>query len=143
MFPGLADAHLHLLGVGKALEIADLKGAASAAEAASRMARSAATLPARAWVEGRGWDQNLWPGRAFPDAAALDARIPDRPSDRNADFRRIVVVVDEGERSRPAIRTGARVLRHRLLPWTAGGQVLRRRRLHRLVDREGLLPTRD
>jgi predicted amidohydrolase YtcJ len=78
VFPGWADAHGHLVGLGKSLEIADLKGAKSAAEAASRLGAAAKALPPAAWVEGRGWDQNLWPGKAFPDAAALDAALPGR-----------------------------------------------------------------
>jgi predicted amidohydrolase YtcJ len=79
LFAGWADAHGHLLGLGRALEIADLKGAGSAEEAARRLAERAAALPPGAWVEGRGWDQNDWPGKAFPDARDLDAHIPDRP----------------------------------------------------------------
>src|SRR5262249_7490909 len=80
VFAGWMDAHLHLLGLGKSLESARLRGAPSAAEAAARMAKTAAALPPGAWVEGRGWDQNLWPGQAFPDARALDAVLPDRPA---------------------------------------------------------------
>jgi predicted amidohydrolase YtcJ len=80
VFPGWADAHLHLLGLGKSLEIAALRGSKSAADAAARMRRAAGGLPARAWVEGRGWDQNLWPGASFPDARDLDAVLPDRPA---------------------------------------------------------------
>ena len=80
VFPGWADAHLHLLGLGKSLEIAALRESKSAADAAARMRRAAEGLPAGAWVEGRGWDQNLWPGAAFPDARDLDAVLPDRPA---------------------------------------------------------------
>jgi predicted amidohydrolase YtcJ len=80
VFPGWADAHLHLLGLGKSLEIANLREAADAADAASTMARAAAALPPGAWVEGRGWDQNRWPGAAFPDARTLDAALPSRPA---------------------------------------------------------------
>jgi hypothetical protein len=80
VFPGWADAHLHMEGLGKAREIADLRGAASAADAAERMGRAAAGLPAGAWVEGRAWDQNLWPGSAFPDARDLDRAVPNRPA---------------------------------------------------------------
>ena len=79
VFPGWADAHGHLLGLGKSLEIANLRGAATAADAARRIRVLAGTLPAGAWVEGRGWDQNLWPGKAFPDARDLDAAVPGRP----------------------------------------------------------------
>jgi predicted amidohydrolase YtcJ len=79
VFPGWADAHGHLLGLGKSLEIANLRGAADAAEAARRIGELATALPAGAWAEGRGWDQNLWSGKNFPDARDLDAVVPDRP----------------------------------------------------------------
>jgi predicted amidohydrolase YtcJ len=39
----------------------------------------AARLPAGSWIEGRGWDQNLWPGKSFPDARVLDAVEAARP----------------------------------------------------------------
>ena len=80
VFPGWMDAHLHLAGLGKSLETARLRGAPSAADAAGRMAKAAAALPPGVWVEGRGWDQNLWAGQAFPDARVLDAVLPDRPA---------------------------------------------------------------
>jgi len=80
IFPGLADAHGHLAGLGKSLEIADLRGAADARQAAQRIAAVAAKLPAAAWAEGRGWDQNGWPDAKFPDAQDLDALLPDRPA---------------------------------------------------------------
>lgn len=80
VFPGFADAHLHMLGVGKAAENAPLREAKSAADAAAAMASAARKLPPGAWVEGRGWDQTRWPGREFPDARALDAAVPDRPA---------------------------------------------------------------
>ena len=80
VFPGFADAHLHLLGLGKTTETAALRDAKSAADAASRMAAAAAKLPAGAWVEGRGWDQTRWDGREFPDARTLDAAVPERPA---------------------------------------------------------------
>ena len=79
VFPGWADAHGHLLGLGKSLEIADLRGAVSATEAARRILALAATLPTGVWVEGRGWDQNLWPGKSFPDARDLDVLVSNRP----------------------------------------------------------------
>ena len=78
MFAGWADSHGHLEGLGEALEVADLKGARSAAEAARRIAEKTGALPAGAWALGHGWDQNLWPGGAFPDAGDLDAAVPDR-----------------------------------------------------------------
>ncbi|MGH9316695.1 MAG: amidohydrolase [Thermoanaerobaculia bacterium] len=79
LFPGWTDAHGHLLGLGRSLETADLRGSAGAEEAAERLAATASGLPPETWVEGRGWDQNRWPGARFPDARDLDRLIPDRP----------------------------------------------------------------
>jgi hypothetical protein len=77
--PGLIDAHSHLLGLGEALEEVDLTGAASYDEVVRRVAAAARQLPAGAWVRGRGWDQNRWPGEAFPTAGPLSAAVPDHP----------------------------------------------------------------
>jgi predicted amidohydrolase YtcJ len=78
--PGLADAHVHVEGIGEALESIDLIGAASLAEATRRVTAGAATLGAMEWVLGRGWDQNDWPDKIFPTAAALDAATGGRPA---------------------------------------------------------------
>jgi len=79
VLPGLIDAHAHLMGLGFALMRADLVGAGSKAEVLERLTAFAARLPDGAWLLGRGWDQNDWPGQAFPTAADLDAAFPDRP----------------------------------------------------------------
>lgn len=76
---GLTDAHAHLLGLGQAREVVDLRGAASVDEILVRLRASA---PPSGWILGRGWDQNLWRGEvpgAMPSAAQLDAAFPDRP----------------------------------------------------------------
>jgi len=77
--PGLQDAHGHLEGLGAALESVDLRGVASYDALIDLVAAQAARQPPGTWVEGRGWDQNLWPDPAFPDHAALSARVPDHP----------------------------------------------------------------
>lgn len=77
--PGLIDSHGHLLNFGFSLMSADLAGARSKDEVVERLQAFAAGLPEGAWLQGRGWDQNLWPGRAFPTAADLDEAFPDRP----------------------------------------------------------------
>ena len=79
VFPGWADAHGHLLGLGKSLEVAQLRGSADSSDAVRRIAELAAKVPSARWVEGSGWDQNLWPGKSFPDARELDAAVADRP----------------------------------------------------------------
>ncbi len=77
--PGLVDAHAHLMNLGFALLRADLVDAASKDEVIARLQAFEATLPEGAWLLGRGWDQNDWPGKQFPTAADLDAAFPDRP----------------------------------------------------------------
>ena len=78
--PGLGDAHVHVEGIGEALESIDLIGAASLEEAVGRVRAGSAGLGAAEWVLGRGWDQNDWPQKVFPTAAALDAATSGRPA---------------------------------------------------------------
>ncbi len=77
--PGLVDAHGHIEMLGASLRQLDLRGVKSLDEVAARVKEHAATLPADAWVLGANWDQSLWPGGGFPDAATLDAAAPGRP----------------------------------------------------------------
>jgi len=79
VIPGLIDAHVHLVDLGHALMQADLVGARSTGEIVERLRAFARSLPADAWLVGRGWDQNLWPDKVFPSAAVLDAAFPERP----------------------------------------------------------------
>ncbi len=79
VLPGLIDAHLHLTGVGLALQEVDLYGADSFSEVVRRTAEFARTSP-ETWIEGEGWDQNLWPGKAFPEHGPLSAAISERPA---------------------------------------------------------------
>jgi hypothetical protein len=75
VLPGLHDAHAHLIGLGRAAEIVDLRGASSIDEVVARL-RAAA--PREGWLLGRGWDQNRW-GGAMPTRAPLDAAFGERP----------------------------------------------------------------
>jgi predicted amidohydrolase YtcJ len=77
--PGLQDAHGHWEGLGEALESVDLRGAASYDDVVARVAARAAAEPSGQWITGRGWDQNLWPEKAFPHHASLSAAVPDHP----------------------------------------------------------------
>ncbi len=74
--PGLADAHGHVLGLGTALDQVDLRGARSIDEVVARLRERA---PPAGWIQGRGWDQNLWPDEAMPTHAPLTAAFGDRP----------------------------------------------------------------
>jgi len=77
--PGLIDAHGHIMNLGASLMRANLVGTTSVEEAVRRLEEFEASLPEGAWLQGRGWDQNEWPGATYPSAADLDAAFPDRP----------------------------------------------------------------
>lgn len=77
--PGLVDAHGHLAMLGRAAHEVDLAAANSAEEVAELVAERAAQVPPGRWVRGQGWDQNRFPGGAFPDRNALDAKVPGHP----------------------------------------------------------------
>lgn len=79
VIPGLIDAHGHVSGQGLLHMVANLDGSTSKADVIARLQAFEKTLPAGAWLIGRGWDQNDWPEKAFPAAADLDAAFPDRP----------------------------------------------------------------
>jgi len=76
--PGLVDAHVHTLSLGRALSTVDLSGARSAEEAAARVKAAPASSFEGDWLVGRGWDQNAW-GGSFPDRRLLDAARPGTP----------------------------------------------------------------
>ena len=78
VLPGLIDAHLHFLNVGLALHEVDLVHVATFDEVVRRTVAFARTS-SDAWIIGDGWDQNLWPGKAFPTHDALSAAVVDRP----------------------------------------------------------------
>lgn len=73
VIPGLVDAHVHFQWFAINLRRVDLYEVPSKEEALRRIAATAESLPPGQWLEGRGWTQELWAGRAFPTAADLDA----------------------------------------------------------------------
>jgi predicted amidohydrolase YtcJ len=78
-YPGFYDAHCHFLSYGlNKLQKAELSGTLSFEEVLARVVEHAAKSKAE-WVEGRGWDQNDWANKEFPDRTALDSLFPDRP----------------------------------------------------------------
>ncbi len=79
VFPGFIDAHAHLFGLGQEALILSLHQLRSVAEVTDRVRARAAETPAGSWIQGRGWDQNLWAGRAFPTRADLDAICTTHP----------------------------------------------------------------
>jgi predicted amidohydrolase YtcJ len=70
--PGLHDAHLHLEGIGARERQVDLRGARSTAELRTRVQAFLVENPHASAVSGRGWDQSLFPGGAYPTARDLE-----------------------------------------------------------------------
>ena len=80
VLPGLTDAHVHVMGLGRARGSLDLVGAESLDQALRRVAEKTRTLAPGEWLLGRGWDQNDWPEKRFPTAADLDRVTGDHPA---------------------------------------------------------------
>jgi predicted amidohydrolase YtcJ/acetyl esterase/lipase len=76
--PGLTDAHGHLRGLGTLRRALDVRGLAKE-EILARVKARAAVAPDGEWIHGRGWDQNRWPGKAFPTSSELSAVSPRHP----------------------------------------------------------------
>lgn len=79
VYPGFIDAHAHFVGYGSSLFQVDLLGTATFEEAVERVKVFAAAHPDLPWIEGRGWDQNKWPGKAYPTNDLLNQLFPDKP----------------------------------------------------------------
>ncbi|MBD3336945.1 MAG: amidohydrolase family protein [Candidatus Eisenbacteria bacterium] len=77
--PGLADAHLHVEGVGRALDELDLVGTESLEAIVAMVADAVEDAPAGAWIQGRGWDQNDWAPPGMPRHDALSRQSPRNP----------------------------------------------------------------
>lgn len=78
IYPGFIDAHAHFMGYGLGLQTANLIGTESWEEILETLKEFAATHP-EGWIIGRGWDQNDWPNKEFPDNTKLNELFPDRP----------------------------------------------------------------
>ena len=78
--PGLADSHIHLESLARLKLEVDLAGSPSVEEALSRIRRHAATLAPSAWVVGRGWHNDVWPGGRLPSRRPLDDAAGGRPA---------------------------------------------------------------
>ncbi|HEX2609146.1 MAG TPA: amidohydrolase family protein, partial [Flavisolibacter sp.] len=78
VYPGLIDAHAHFYRYGLGLQTADLTGTVSWQDILGRLLTFSADHQ-QGWLIGRGWDQNDWPVKEFPNKKALDSLFPTRP----------------------------------------------------------------
>jgi predicted amidohydrolase YtcJ len=79
VYPGLIDSHAHITGLGTARVTIDLVGTPDLAAVTKKVADRVATAEEGQWIQGRGWDQNDWPVKEFPNAADLDRVSPNHP----------------------------------------------------------------
>ncbi len=76
--PGFIDAHCHFYGLGMNLQQVNLTGTTSLDEVVKRVLdyQNERQMP---FIIGRGWDQNDWEDKNFPNKKLLDALFPDTP----------------------------------------------------------------
>lgn len=78
VYPGFIDGHSHFCSLGENIaRYADLVGCRSFDEVLERLQRHAERYPSD-WLLGRGWDQNLWPDKAFPNNKRLQELFPEK-----------------------------------------------------------------
>jgi predicted amidohydrolase YtcJ len=78
LYPGFIDSHCHFYGYATSLAQCDLTGTRSFDEVIQRV-KAFALHNRFEWILGRGWDQNDWPRKEFPDRSLLDSLFPDVP----------------------------------------------------------------
>ncbi len=78
VYPGFIDAHAHFYNYGLSLQAANLVGTNSWASIIDTV-QQYARRNTDGWIIGRGWDQNHWKDKIFPNKAKLDSLFPMRP----------------------------------------------------------------
>ncbi|MBN2681340.1 MAG: amidohydrolase [Bacteroidales bacterium] len=79
VYPGFNDAHCHFYSYGYGLENrVDLTGTKSMEEIAEKL-KDFSQIRELKVLEGRGWDQNLWKVKEWPDNRLLDSLFPEIP----------------------------------------------------------------
>jgi predicted amidohydrolase YtcJ len=77
-YPGFIDAHCHFSGYATDAYKCDLVGTTSFEDVLVRISNYEKTNPL-SWIYGRGWDQNDWEVKQYPDKAQLDKLFPNKP----------------------------------------------------------------
>ncbi len=78
VYPGFTDAHSHFTGLAMGLRYADLTVADSFPQLLEILKEYHKQHP-EGWIVGRGWDQNNWPEKVFPDNKDLNELFPGIP----------------------------------------------------------------
>ena len=77
ILPGLIDAHCHFYGLGTNQKVIDLVGTKSLDEIIEKL--NSNNIKNNSIIRGRGWDQNDWTKKEFPDKTKLDQLFPNTP----------------------------------------------------------------
>ncbi len=78
VYPGLIDAHCHFLSYAKSMKSVNLFGTKSFSEVVNRIVEFQKKEDLQ-FITGRGWDQNDWELKEFPNKFELDELFPDVP----------------------------------------------------------------
>jgi predicted amidohydrolase YtcJ len=78
VFPGLTDAHGHMMSYARQLLSVDLTGSKSFKELLIRIEKYQQANRSK-FIVGRGWDQSLWGTDALPSNEELNRLFPDIP----------------------------------------------------------------
>ncbi len=78
VYPGFYDAHCHFYGYGVDLKKTWLIGTKSFEEIVDTLVKYK-DRRFMGWVFARGWDQNDWTNKSYPDKSKLDSLFPDVP----------------------------------------------------------------
>ncbi|MCX6234204.1 MAG: amidohydrolase [Bacteroidetes bacterium] len=79
IFPGFIDGHCHFYGYGiDVLTMTNLRGTGSFQEILDILKKHHQNSTG-GWIRGRGWDQNVWTVKQFPDKTGLDSVFPNIP----------------------------------------------------------------
>jgi predicted amidohydrolase YtcJ len=78
IFPGFIDAHCHFTGYATDSWKCNLFGSSSFEDVLHKISDYSKNAPLE-WIYGRGWDQNDWAIKQFPNKTVLDRLFPNRP----------------------------------------------------------------
>lgn len=78
IYPGLNDAHAHFVGYARGLGRVNLMGTKSWQQCLERVLAFADAHQTN-FIIGRGWDQNDWEHKDFPQRWTLDSLFPNTP----------------------------------------------------------------
>ncbi len=79
VLPGLIDSHIHLIAYGITLDYIDLSAIHSIEELKHVIAEEAKKRRRGAWIIGRGWDQEKFKEKRYPNRYDLDEVAPNNP----------------------------------------------------------------